>query len=364
MLIMHGIYVDSILTILSDRVCRQVPEMTAKWTPSSEPPEEDTPPLGLDEGYWSALLEQGEHAVGGSPSDWGDNGSGGPNPSGESGSGRDEQASQNDWRTAQETYQHDQAIELYVTGYNRGGLLVSWNSLRGFVPASQLVDFPVDVEEYARRAMLSRYVGRSLRLRIIELDVMANRLILSERAAQAEPGQRASVLSSLKAGTVCKGTVTNLCDFGAFIDLGGVEGLAHISELSWGRVGHPRDVLTSGQTVDVYIMSVDPEQERIALSLKRLQPDPWETVEQRYQVGQVVEAVITNVVDFGAFACIENGLEGLVHISELAEGQFLHPRNVVAEGARIEACILNIDGPARRLGLSLRSKSGSANNSE
>ncbi len=202
--------------------------------------------------------------------------------------------------------------------------------------------------------MLASRVGTFVNLRVIEMDREQNRLILSERAAQVEPGTRATVLNSIQAGEVCTGTVTNLCDFGVFVDLGGVEGLIHISELSWGRVGHPSDVLERGDTIRVYVMSVDPDEERIALSLKRLHPDPWQTVEQRYQVGQIVEGEITNVVDFGAFACIEEGLEGLIHVSELAEGHFLHPRNVVQEGEIVRARILNIDGNARRLGLSLR----------
>ena len=323
---------------------------------SSTPP---TPPFDLDEGYWTALLEEGEHVSNAStPSS---NGNGWNPPTHDQPAAFDfgvsEFTNQHDWLVARETYEKDKAVELTVQGYNQGGLLVTWNSLRGFVPASQLVDFPVDVDEYQRRSMLARYVSRNLNLRIIELEENLDRLILSERAAQAAPGQRAEVLETLEKGSVCKGTVTNLCDFGAFVDLGGVEGLIHISELSWGRVGHPRDVLDSGREVEVYIMAVEPDEGRIALSLKRLQPDPWETVEKRYHVGQVVQGVITNVVDFGAFACIEDGLEGLIHISELAEGQFLHPRNVVSEGERVSARILNIDGPARRLGLSLRNRS-------
>jgi small subunit ribosomal protein S1 len=248
----------------------------------------------------------------------------------------------------------DSTIELRVIGHNRGGLLVAWNGLRGFVPASQLLEFPVMADERTRYDALARRIGASVRLRVIELDCAQNRLILSERAAQVEPGTRAYVLSTIKAGDVCQGEVTNLCDFGVFVDLGGLEGLIHISELSWGRVGHPSDVLRRGDTLDVYVMNVDPGQERVALSLKRLRPDPWQTVEERYEVGQVVEGVITNVVDFGAFACIEDGLEGLIHVSELAEGHFLHPRNVVREGDVIKARILNIDGRGRRLGLSLR----------
>ena len=331
------------------------------------PPQDDPstmPPPEIDEGYWSALLEEGEYAGGKRilyPENgvWEDYDPGADGPISPDGAPF---GSQHDWMLAQETYDADKSIELGVTGYNRGGLLVSWNSLRGFVPASQLVNFPVDIDETSRRSMLSKRIGQKINLRIIELEVATNRLILSERAAQAQPGQRADILSNLEAGTVCEGVVTNLCDFGAFVDLGGIEGLIHISELSWGRVNHPRDVLSSGQHVKAYIMSVEPSEERIALSLKRLQPDPWQTVEERYNVGQIVEGVVTNVVDFGAFACIEEGLEGLIHISELAEGQFLHPRNVVAEGERIQARILNIDGRARRLGLSLRHLQGENEN--
>lgn len=197
-------------------------------------------------------------------------------------------------------------------------------------------------------------MGNSVNLRVIELDRVQNRLILSERAAQVQPGTRAGILKTIREGAISSGQVTNLCDFGVFVDLGGLEGLIHISELSWGRVGHPKDILSRGDTISVYVMHVDQDQGRVALSLKRLHPDPWQTVEQRYKIDQVVEGVITNVVDFGAFACIEEGLEGLIHVSELAEGHFLHPRNVVHEGDMVKARILNIDGNARRLGLSLR----------
>lgn len=313
-------------------------------------------PLDIDEGYWTALLVEADNHDPEPEAISGGNGWSDHNvvQSEETQPGPSIFAAEHDWMLAQHTYDSDEAIDLHVTGYNRGGLLVSWNTLRGFVPASQLVDFPVDIGEVARSELLAKYVGQELKLRIIELDIDSNRLILSQRAAQVEPGQRADVLNKLEAGTICEGIVTNLCDFGAFIDLGGIEGLIHISELSWGRVGHPRDVLSRGQTVKAYIMSIDPGDERIALSLKRLQPDPWSSVSERYEVGQIVEGRITNVVDFGAFACIEEGLEGLIHISELAEGQFLHPRNVVAEGEVVHARILNIDGPARRLGLSLR----------
>ncbi len=326
-----------------------------KLTPTSTDPQrsDHKPPPPPDESYWSALLREGETGGGGqtrySGSAWDGFDSILP-PATEHRSNHEAE----DWQLVQETYSNDQTIELSVVGYNRGGLLVEWNSLRGFVPASQLVSFPAVVDAQARRAELAARIGQHLLLRVIELDRVQNRLILSERAAQVGPGTRANVLDQLRKGDICQGKVTNLCDFGAFVDLGGLEGLIHISELSWGRVGHPRDMLARGDEIKVYVMEINRDQGRVALSVKRLQPDPWETVEKRYHVGQMVEGVITNVVDFGAFACVEEGLEGLIHVSELAEGHFLHPRNVVQEGERVRARILNIDGHARRLGLSLR----------
>lgn len=314
---------------------------------------DSAPPPPLDESYWSALLSEGEVSVN---SPHRQNGPDWDALDSVLSSAPAANAEQEDkaWDAVQQVYEADQTIELPVIGYNRGGLLIEWGSLRGFVPASQLVDFPAVAEIQARRSELAARIGQRLTLRVIELERGQNRLILSERAAQVQPGTRANVLDNLRKGDICEGRVTNLCDFGAFVDLGGLEGLIHISELSWGRVGHPRDILTRGDTIKVYVMEVNRDRGRVALSVKRLQPDPWQTVEQRYRIGQMVEGVITNVVDFGAFACVEEGLEGLIHVSELAEGHFLHPRNVVQEGEKVRARILNIDGQARRLGLSLR----------
>jgi len=317
---------------------------------------EVVPPPPPDESYWAALLHEGE-TLGlryGEPT-WDDS----ETPY-EASKPADASQEQHDWEMAQQLLEDDKTVDLVVIGSNRGGLLVEWNHLRGFVPASQLVDFPTISDGQLRRQQLAARVDQTLTLRIIELDRVQNRLILSERAAQVRPGTRADVLDNLRAADVLKGRVTNLCDFGAFIDLGGLEGLIHISELSWGRVGHPRDVLNRGDEIDVYVMDINRDQGRVALSIKRLQPDPWETVDRRYQIGQIVEGVITNIVDFGAFACVEEGLEGLIHVSELAEGHFLHPRNVVQEGDRVYARILNIDGQARRLGLSLREHAADA----
>jgi small subunit ribosomal protein S1 len=310
----------------------------------------------LDEGYWKSLLTEGEFAQSGQEIE--------ANieyevsnyiaayPSSEDKVQLEEQAG--DWLQIAGIMDSDQILELEVIAYNRGGLLVEWQSLQGFVPASQLVHFSASDNEPERRNALIEYLGEILRLRVIELEAEKNRFILSERAAQVIAGTRDEVLANLQAGDTTRGFVSNLCEFGAFVDLGGVEGLIHISELSWGRVGHPSDMLEQGQEIEVYVLNVHPAQRRVALSLKRLNPDPWTTVHERYRIGEIVEGQITNVVDFGAFVCIETGLEGLVHFSELAEGHFLHPRNVVQEGEVVKARILNIDGRARRLGLSLR----------
>ena len=324
---------------------------------SAELEEQDSgpPDSTLDEGYWSALLNEGEFShsthtpenrriTGDPPSDYHTH----PGTI----SYTPETAA--DWEKICQITEKDEVTQCQVVGCNRGGLLVEWHTLRGFVPASQLIDFPATASSVIRRRAMSDRIGQSLQLRVIELSAENNRLILSERAALVAPGERASILTQLKPGDIVTGQITNLCDFGAFVDLGGLEGLIHISELSWGRVAHPGDMLVREQEIEAYVLDVDRETARIALSLKRLRPDPWKTVQERYQIGEIVEGIITSVVDFGAFACIEEGLEGLVHVSELAEGHFLHPRNVVTEGESIRARILSIDGNARRLGLSLR----------
>jgi len=315
-------------------------------------------PPPLDESYWSSLLGEGEYSASVMP-DVGDNGhfsahaETADHEAAEAESRHD--GTDLDWVEIERLMIRDEVIEAIVMGYNRGGLLVEWRTLRGFVPASQLVDFPATSNNILRRNAMASRMTQPLQLRVIELRPAQNRLILSERAARVRAGERADILERLRTGDVISGSITNLCDFGAFVDLGGLEGLIHISELSWGRVGHPMDILERSQQVRVYVLEVNKDAGRIALSLKRLRPDPWETVSERYCIDQTVEGLITNVVDFGAFACIEEGLEGLIHVSELAEGHFLHPRNVVTEGQRISARILSIDGRARRLGLSLRS---------
>ena len=302
---------------------------------------------GLDDNWWTAVLREVESSE---PR-------GGPAPEGGPGRGLHSLAdAPDDWGVARQLCESEDPVELEVVGYNRGGLLENLKSLRGFVPATHLVGFgagaPLAEEE--RKAALARKVGEHLRLKVIECDAAQRRVVFSERAALAGPGARQQVLRNLRPGDIVTGQVTNICDFGAFVDLGGLEGLVHVSEMSWNRVTHPRDLLHCNQAVKAVVVSVDADQGRVALSLKRLFPDPWDSIELRYARGQMVEGVVTNVVNFGAFVSLEDGVEALIHVSELAEGHFLHPRNVVHEGERVRARVVNVDRASRRLALSLR----------
>jgi len=256
------------------------------------------------------------------------------------------------WADFVQCQQDDACIELAVVGYNRGGLLVKWNGVTGFVPASQLCEPVPYADEQERLDALAERVGCILSLKVIEVDPARNRLILSERLAQRSFPPDPSILDELNPGDVCTGRITNLCAFGAFVDLGGIEGLVHISEISWGRVSHPADVLDSGQEVEVYVLNVDRELGRVGLSLKRLRPDPWDTVEIRYQVGEVIEGTVTNIVKFGAFVRLEEGLEGLIHASDLA-GVSLPLDQVLSEGEIVRVAIMSVEGARHRIGLSL-----------
>ncbi len=284
---------------------------------------------GLDEGYWKALLAAEEGYL--------------HQPS------QDEEA----WRAVEESLAKGEVLELVAKGYNRGGLLVELNGLTGFVPFSHLEDLPYGLEEGEKQAQSLSLLGQPLKLKVIEVDRARGRLLLSQRAVKWEETP-SRLWESIVPGQVRSGRVVRLCSFGAFVDLGGFDGLLHISELSWQRVNHPSELLKVGQEIEVYVLDVDRERKRVALSLKRLQPDPWSRVGERYQMGQIVEGMVTDVVDFGAFVRLEEGLEGLIHLSELAEGDFMHPHNVVREGEMVRVCILNIDLEKRRMGLSLR----------
>jgi len=178
--------------------------------------------------------------------------------------------------------------------------------------------------------------------------------VLSERAALFGPGRRMQLLENLLPAERISGTVTNITDFGVFVDLGGLEGLIHVSELSWGRVRHPAEVVKVGEEVLVYVISIDQDRQRVALSLKRLDSNPWETADERYHPGQEFDAVITSVMPFGAFARLEEGLDGLIHVSEMSiEDDLIKPSDIVAEGQQVQVRVLHVDAEKQRLGLSL-----------
>jgi small subunit ribosomal protein S1 len=262
-----------------------------------------------------------------------------------------------DWDEAERLFKAGETIESTVIGNNKGGLIVNFGQVRGFVPGSQL-----DNSQFGGASRPDRWgqlTGETLRLRIIEVDRSRNRLILSERAAtekvrQEREKEKEKFLADLVEGDVRRGRVTSLANFGAFVDIGGVDGLIHLSELAWTHVAHPRDVLNVGDEIDVYILNVDREQQRVALSLKRLEPEPWSQVFDFYHIDQIVDAVVTKLTNFGAFARIDDRIEGLIHISEITNKNITHPREVLSEGEEIKVRIIHIDPERRRMGLSMK----------
>jgi small subunit ribosomal protein S1 len=257
---------------------------------------------------------------------------------------------QQDWLRAKNYLESEQVFDAQVIDVNRGGVLVQFGRLRGFVPNSHLTSIPRGLRAERRREAKSKLVGQTLPLVVIEVVQRRRRLVMSERQAQRQ--RRAQLLHELTEGDVRTGVVTNLVDFGAFVDLGGVDGLIHISELDWQHVSHPREVLGVGDEVEVYVLSVDLEKERIGLSRKRLLPDPWHTVTENLQVGQTVQGTVTNVVDFGAFVDLGAGIEGLIHISEIPGRELASAP--LQPGSLITVRVLEIDQARHRIGLSLR----------
>ena len=259
------------------------------------------------------------------------------------------------WRRLQQCFDSNEVIEAKVINYNKGGLLVNLDGVRGFVPASQVSGISRGPETQ-KQSDMAKMVGSSMPLKVIEINRNRNRLILSERQAvqDVREGRKDELLSSLQEGDIRTGVVTSIADFGAFVDIGGADGLVHLSELSWSRVKHPSEVLKPGDKVKVYILSVDNDRKRIALSIKRTQSEPWTTVSERYHLGQMIEGTITQLASFGAFARIEDGVEGLIHVSEMGDGRAQHPRDVVQEGDVVQARIIRIDPARKRMGLSMR----------
>ncbi len=284
------------------------------------------------------------------------------------------------WKTLEKLLEAGETVEGKILGFNRGGSIVEVEGVQGFVPMSQLVSVPRDVFSSTRQESgeegaaesdaeaqseegeesagptFDDFVGEELKLKVLEVNRPRNRAIFSERQAVRErrEAEKAKLIQELQVGEVRTGKVTGVSNFGAFVDLGGADGLVHISEMSWDNIRSPSDLVKVGDEVKVYVLKVDAENRKIALSLRRLEPEPWDTIHERFHVDDVVDGVVTKLTNFGAFARIEGSVEGLIHISELANRRIAHPRDVVQEGDEVKLKILRIEPERRRMGLSLR----------
>lgn len=305
-----------------------------------------------DEGWWeSVLAEEMRHAT----PRVGQQGATKPKPASqdrvESVPAADQV--QPNWDEIKELYASDRIISMKVTGHNRGGLLVEADSVSGFVPFSHLIELAGKELETDRDASLEMYTGKTLNLKVIECVPEDGRVVFSERAALAEPGKRSELFHTLQAGSHVIGTVTNITDFGVFVDLGGVEGLIHISELSWGRVSHPNQIVSLGQQIEVQVLDLSIERCRVALSLKRMKSNPWERALAEFPVNAVLSATVTSVLSYGAFARIEAGVEGLIHASEMPLDPNQSPREILRDGQPIQVRVLHVDPSHQRMGLSM-----------
>ena len=274
------------------------------------------------------------------------------------------------WIQLEQEMENGNSIAVKVTGYNRGGLLVDALGVQGFVPLSQLSgDRRSEMQESNEEQIaeiLEKMIGEELSLKIIEVNKRRQRAILSERVFNQEERdeQRMQLMSELTEGSIVKGRVTGVREFGAFVDLGGIDGLIHISELSWQPVEQPSDIVQPSDEIDVYILKLDSESGRISLSLRRTQPDPWQIEIAKFSEGEIVDATVTRLTPFGAFAKIQDNIEGLIHISELSENHVRHPKEIVKEGDTHQVKILRIEPERRRLGLSIRQVQDTASVSE
>lgn len=261
-----------------------------------------------------------------------------------------------DWKRADHLMNDEVIWEAIVADANRGGLIIPFGHLRGFIPASHVADLPRGLNEDDRKEYLVKMIGKKISTKVIEVNHKRRRLVFSQREAQRErrEAQKEELLADLQEGQVVKGVVSGLRDFGAFVDLGGADGLIHISELAWHRVKHPKEVLNIGDKIDVYVLRLDEEGRRIGLSLKRLQKNPWQLVDEVYHEGQLIEGKISRVAPFGAFVSLEPGIEALLHISQLANHEVSDPAQIVQEGQTYLMRIISIESDKQRLGLSLK----------
>jgi small subunit ribosomal protein S1 len=261
-----------------------------------------------------------------------------------------------DWKRAEELMNSDGVFEGVIADANRGGLIAPFGNLRGFVPASHVLDLPRGLSEEERKQRMMRLIGQTISLKVIEVNRKRRRLVFSQRDASQRnrEARKELLLDQLREGEVRRGVVSGLRDFGAFVDLGGADGLIHISELAWHRVNHPKEILKVGDEIDVYILRLDAEGKRIGLSLKRLQENPWAQVEERYHVGQIVEGTVSRVAQFGAFISLDPGIEALLHTSQISDPPPQDPSLVLREGQKLVMRIISIEADKQRLGLSLK----------
>ncbi len=262
------------------------------------------------------------------------------------------------WIVVQEAAEKGSILDATVLEVNRGGLIVDAEGLRGFIPLSQITRIRTSAPSPSGEPdeALSELLDQSMSVKVLEVNRSRNRLILSERLAVQEQrgARREQLLAELKEGETRHGRVTGLADFGAFVDIGGTDGLVHLSELAWHPVAKPSDVIAVGDEVDVVILGVDRERQKVSLSIRRTQPEPWTLAAEKYVVGSLVTGQVARLTTFGAFVRLDDGIEGLVHVSELSDRHIVHPRNVVKEGDVITVRVLRVEADRRRLGLSLR----------
>ncbi len=261
-----------------------------------------------------------------------------------------------DWIEAEALMESGEIIEGEVIGYNKGGAIIPYGRLRGFVPASHLSELTPGMSDRKRQQKLAKLRGEKLPVKIIEVDRRRRRLVFSQRDAQKEweEKRKGELLDNLNEGDVLTGRVSGLRDFGIFVNLGGADGLVHISELAWHRIDHPREVVKVGDEIEVVVLKLDREEQRISLSRKKVLANPWETVEERYEVNQLVEGTVTRILDYGAFAEIEPGIEGLLHVSQLSRTNVENVSEVVKEGETHLLRVVSIDPRRQRIGLSLK----------
>ncbi|MBE2223574.1 MAG: S1 RNA-binding domain-containing protein, partial [Anaerolineae bacterium] len=261
-----------------------------------------------------------------------------------------------DWIEAEAFMESGEILEGEVIGYNKGGAIIPYGRLRGFVPASHLSELTPGMSDRKRQQKLAKLRGEKLPVKIIEVDRRRRRLVFSQRDAQKEweEKRKGELLENLNEGDVLTGRVSGLRDFGIFVDIGGADGLVHISELAWHRIDHPREVVKVGDEIEVVVMKLDRDEQRISLSRKKVLANPWDSVEERYEINQLVEGTVTRILDYGAFAEIEPGIEGLLHVSQLSRTNVENVSEVVKEGETHLLRIVSIDPRRQRIGLSLK----------